>query len=137
MKIPRKRPTGFIMTNYHATFCIRGEVVAMLTCQEPAPRLLIDISAQPADEQAVRGFVHRTSFCVTDATLIKALQDKVSVGDVIEATGSFWQSGYVPHRNSVIDTTFSLSAYQLIQKRVATPFNYSPYLGLCLSAALH
>ena len=125
------------MTNYHATFCIQGEVVAMLACQDPANRLLIDISAQPVDNQDVQGFVHRTSFCVSDSGLIQDIQNQVSVGDVIEATGSFWQSGYIPHRTTLIDTTFSLSAYQLIQKRVSTTFRYNPYLGLCQSVALH
>ena len=125
------------MTNYHATFCIRGEIVAMLACQQPASRLLIDISARPADEQAVQGFIHRTSFSVTDATLLEELQDKVSVGDVIEATGSFWQSGYVPQHNSLVDTTFCLSAYKLIQKRASAAFQYNPYLGLCQSIAMH
>jgi len=133
------------MTSYHATFCIRGEVVALLTCQDPArdtgqgtaKRLLIDISAQPTKDLDIQGFVHRTSFSVTDTSLIQEIQDRVSVGDVIEATGSFWQSGYVPHRTTVIDTTFSLSAYQLIQKRVSAAFRYSPYLGLCQSVAIH
>lgn len=125
------------MTNYHATFCIQGEVVAMLTCQNPAKRLMIDISAQPAKEQDIQGFVHRTSFVVTDTALIQDIQDRVSVGDVIKATGAFWQSGYVPHRTTVIDTTFSLSAYQTIQKRVSPAFRYGPYLGFYQSAALH
>ena len=125
------------MTNYHATFCIQGEVVAMLTCQQPTKRLLIDISAQPGDLQDVQGFVHRTSFSVTDTALIQDIQGRLSVGDVVEATGSFWQTGYVPHRTSVIDTTFSLSIYQLIQKRVPAAFQYSPYRDLCQPVALH
>lgn len=125
------------MTNYHATFCIRGEVVAMLTCREPNRRLLIDISAQPVDQDDIQAFIHRTSFAVTDAALIHDIRDRLSVGDVIEATGSFWQTGYVPHRGSVIDTTFALSAYQLIQKRAAEAFRYNPFLGLSQSVALH
>lgn len=125
------------MNNYHAKFCILGEVVEMLLTEEPAPRLLIDISAQPGEDQDVQGFVSRTSFSVTDPELIDQLQDKVSLGDVIEATGSFWQSGYVPHRTTYIDTTFCLSGYQVIKKRVSAAFRYGPYHSLFPSLALH
>jgi len=125
------------MTNYHATFCIRGEVVAMLNCKDPARRLLLDISAQPSEKHDVQGFIHRTSFSVTDTALIREIQNRVAVGDVIQATGSFWQTGYVPHRTTLIDTTFALSGYQLIQKGVSAAFRYNPYKGLCQSSAVH
>ena len=125
------------MKNYHASFCILGEVIEMLCPKGPAQQLLVDISAPPGPDQDVPDFVYRTSFSVTDPKLICELQDQVSRGDLIEATGSFWQVGYVPHHSGYIDSTFCLSGYRLIQKRTASTLLYSPYRKLSLSRAIH
>ncbi len=125
------------MTRYHAKFCILGEVADMLTPESDIPRLLIDITAMPADDHSASGFVHRTSFSVIDPGLIADMQGRVSPGDVIEATGSFWQTGYVPYRTSYIDTTFCLSGYRLIQKRAAPLVRYGPHCAGFASSVLH
>lgn len=125
------------MNNYHATFCIVGEVTEMLMPECDTSRLLVDISARPGGDQGVQGFVHRTSFSVTNPDLIEEIQDRICLGDVIEATGSFWQTGYVPHRTTYIDTTFCLSGYQLIQKRVAPVLRYGPFNCRLTSQTIH
>lgn len=126
------------MTNYHANFSILGEITDMLIPESDASRLLIDISARPGGgDQVAPGFVYRTSFMVTDPDLIEEIRDRVSLGDVIEATGSFWQTGYVPHRTTYIDTTFCLSGYRLIQKRVAPAHRYGPPHSQLTSRAIH
>ena len=125
------------MTKYHANFCILGEVTDMLIPESNTSQLLIDISARPGGDQGAPGFVHRTSFSVTDHDLITEIQGRISLGDVIEATGSFWQTGYVPHRTTYIDTTFCLSGYRLIQKRVAPVSRYGPCHDRLTSQAIH
>lgn len=125
------------MKKHHASFCILGEVIEILRPKEPAQHLLIDISAPPGPDQEVPDFAYRTSFSATDPKLISNLLDQVSQGDLIEATGSFWQAGYVPHRTAYIDTTFCLSGYRLIQKRASSTLHYNPYRKLFLSQAIH
>ena len=118
------------MNTYHASFCILGEVTEMLLLQKPDQRMLIDISARPDLDQDAQGFVYRTSFSATTPELISILQDQVSPGDVIEAKGSFWQSGFVPHRQGYVDTTFCLSGFRLIEKRAIPATRYNPYQSL-------
>lgn len=117
------------MTKYHANFSILGEVAEMLIPDSAVSRLLIDISARPGEDQDAQGFFYRTSFSVNDPDLIAEIQEQVSLGDIIEATGSFWQTGYVPHRTAYIDTTFCLSGYRLVQKRAAPVFRHGPNLS--------
>lgn len=125
------------MTNYHASFCILGEVVEMLAFREPTPRLLVDISAQPVTDQEPSDFIHRTTFSAFDQKLINELRDRVSSGDVIEATGSFWQLGYVQNKSGVIDTTFRMTGFRLIERKPASAVRHSPYRGLVQSMNLH
>ncbi len=125
------------MPTYHAKFCILGEVIEMFRFQEPAQRLLIDISAHPGPDQDTPEFVYRTSFSVIDPTLIHDLQDRVSPGDTIEATGTFWQTGYVQHQTGYIDTTFRLTGFQLIRKQAAPAVRNNPYQGLSAYLNMH
>ncbi len=125
------------MKNYHASFCILGEVVEMLYMRQPTPRLLVDISAQPGTDLEPEGFFHRTTFSAFDAKLIGDLQGRVSSGDVIEATGSFWQLGYVPDKSGVIDTTFHLSGFRLVEKKSTSAARHNPYRGLVQGMNLH
>lgn len=125
------------MTNNYAKFCILGEVTEMLLPEKEVSRLLIDISAGPDEIHEAKGFVYRTSFSVTDPELIEAILGQVSPGDVIEATGAFWQTGYVPHRTTYIDTTFRLSGYRLIRKRATPVLGYGPCLSRSASQTIH
>lgn len=129
--------TGIEMTRYHAKFCILGDVAEMLIPESENTRLLIDISARPEVGQPVPDFAYRTSFCVIDPGLIEDIQERVSLGDVIEATGSFWQTGYVPHRTTYIDTTFCLTGYRLIEKRTTPVVRYGPWCNRFPASVLH
>lgn len=125
------------MNTYHASFCILGEVTEMLVLHKPVQRMLIDISARPDTDRDAQGFVYRTSFSATKPKLICDLQDQVSPGDVIEAKGTFWQSGFVPHRQGYVDTTFCLSGFRLIEKKVISATRYNPYQSLFPYLNLH
>ncbi|PCH72249.1 MAG: hypothetical protein COC12_06455 [Rhodobacteraceae bacterium] len=125
------------MNNYHASFSIKGEVTQMLIVQKPVRRLLVDISAHPEVDQDISDFLYRTSFSVLDPLIIAELQDQVSTGDVIEAKGSFWQTGYVPHQQGYIDTTFCLTSFQLIEKRMDSSMRHNPYQSLLSHIFVH
>jgi hypothetical protein len=125
------------MNNYHASFSIRGEVTELLIVQKPVFRLMVDISAHPEDNQDNIDFLFRTSFSVIDPIIIAELQDQVSTGDVIEAKGSFWQTGYVPHQQGYIDTTFCLTGFRLIEKRLNSAIRQNPYHGLLPNMFVH
>jgi hypothetical protein len=133
----KKCPTGLAMNNYHASFCIKGEVTEMLATQKPVQRLLVDISARPENDQDVSEFLHRTSFSVLDPQIIADLQGQVSAGDVIEANGSFWQTGYVPHRQGYIDTVFCLTGFRLVTKQLNSAIRHNPYRGLFPQLLMH
>ena len=125
------------MNKFHASFSIRGEVTEMLIVHKPVYRLLIDVSAHPEGEQDVMDFLYRTSFCVLDPLIITDLQDQVSKGDVIEAKGSFWQTGYVQHQHGYIDTTFCLTGFRLIEKRRMSIMRQNPYQDLFPNMFVH
>jgi hypothetical protein len=125
------------MNNYHASFSIKGEVTGMLVLQKPVHHMLVDISAHPETDQDISDFLYRTSFSVLDPLIIAELQDHVSTGDVIEAKGSFWQTGYVPHQQGYIDTTFCLTSFRLVQKRMDSSFRHNPYQGLLSHIFMH
>lgn len=98
------------MQPYFLNFHVKGEIAHTLLLSEPEPRLLIDISARAATGAEAPGFRYpqRVCFTVTNKDLIARFRDTVSPGDVIEATGTFDQTGYVPHTRGHIDTTFEL-----------------------------
>ena len=77
------------------------------------PVLLVDLSMEPAlDRPGCNPYPHRTTFSITDRSLIARFLQEMAVGDAIEAEGSFSQSDYVPHRTTCIDTTFLLSDFR-------------------------
>lgn len=98
------------MQQYFLNFHIKGEIAHTLMLSDPEPKLLVDISANAAHDSQAPGFRYprRVSFTVRDLALIARFQDSVAPGDIIEATGTFDQSGYVPHHKGHIDTTFEL-----------------------------
>jgi hypothetical protein len=127
------------MNNFHASFSILGEVTEMLIVQKPVYRLLVDISAHPDTDadRDISDFLHRTTFSVLNPLVIADLQDQVSTGDVIEAEGTFWQSGYVPHKEGYVDTTFYLSAFRVIEKQLNSSVRHNPYKGLFPHLSIH
>lgn len=125
------------MPRYHARFSILGEVTEMLFTDTPSPRLMIDISARPAPDSETPGFSYRTSFTALEKSLIDSLQDEVVPGDVIEATGSFWQTGYLPHPKGRIDTTFCLTGFRMVEKRDEGAERYNPFEGLTPEPVIH
>lgn len=106
------------MINYFMKFQIIGEVADMLFLDGPEPRLLVDVSVDPAGSTDARGRRHptRTCFSLFDKELIVSFQDQVEVGDIINANGSFSQADYIPHRTSHIDTTFHMLNFQRLRK---------------------
>lgn len=98
------------MQTYFLNFHVKGEIAHTLLLSEPEPKLLVDISAQAATRSDAPGFRYpkRVSFTVRDRALIERFRTSVALGDVIEATGTFDQSGYVAHHKGHIDTTFEL-----------------------------
>lgn len=98
------------MQTYFLNFHVKGEIAHTLLLSEPEPKLLVDISAEVATDAEAPGFRYpkRVSFTVRDRALIERFCTSVAQGDVIEATGTFDQSGYVPHHTGHIDTTFEL-----------------------------
>lgn len=124
--------------HFHARFSILGEVVEMLVPSGDPTRLYIDISTphDPANPNP-DGFVYRTAFVVDDAVLIEEMLERVAIGDVIEASGKFWQAGYVPHQGSYVDTTFQMAGYRNLGRRPGRICSVDPFAGLMDSAAIH
>jgi len=115
------------MARYFQTFRLFAEVAEMLLLERPERRLLVDLSLEPAigpslDRPRCNPYPHRTTYTLTDAHLIERFLDEVSVGDAIEAEGTFIQSDYIPHRTTCIDTTFLLLDY----RRLAHPEQLIP-----------
>lgn len=98
------------MQTYFLNFHVRGEIAHTLLLSEPEPKLMVDISAETATDADAPGFRYpkRVSFTIRDKDLIERFLKSVATGDIIEATGTFDQSGYVSHPNGHIDTTFEL-----------------------------
>ena len=96
------------MRPYFMTFHVRGEIAGTLLLQEPERRLLIDLSPNPSTGAAAPGYAYpeRVAFTLRNDDMIARFRDELSPGDVIEATGTFSQAGYIPHKTSHIDTTF-------------------------------
>lgn len=106
------------MSDYFSAFEIVGEVADVLLLAKPERRLLVDISLDPAGHQSTGARTHptRTSFTIVDEAIIDRFLSGVSIGDVAKATGTFSQSGYVPHRTTFIDTTFLLTDFTVLRK---------------------
>ncbi|WP_204112407.1 hypothetical protein [Shimia biformata] len=98
------------MSEFFMRFHVMGEVAETLFLQDEDPRLLVDLSVEPANPGVtpVQKYPNRVSFTLRDPQLIAEFQARVETGDLVEATGTFSQSAYVPHRTSHIDTTFEM-----------------------------
>ncbi|MEZ5755884.1 MAG: hypothetical protein R3D90_14375 [Paracoccaceae bacterium] len=101
------------MPRYFQTFKVFGEVADLMLLERPERRLMVDISLEPALHAPGRNpYPHRTTFCITDSHLMQRFLSEISIGDAIDAEGTFSQSDYVPHRTTCIDTTFLLLDYR-------------------------
>ncbi len=106
------------MSKYFSGFQIVGEIADMLLLREPDRRLLVDISldAPGHEKTSFKRHPTRTTFTIFDLHLIDRFMSTAATGDVVEATGSFSQSDYIPHRTSYIDTTFTLKDFKILEK---------------------
>lgn len=111
------------MPRYFQSFRVFAEVADLLLLDRPDRRLMIDLSLEPAHHAPGRNpYPHRTSYTLVDPALIERFLAEVTIGDAIEAQGTFSQLDYVPHRTTCIDTTFLLIDY----RRVALPEQLIP-----------
>jgi hypothetical protein len=111
------------MIGYYLHFRIRAEVAEMLMLDHPTRRLLVDVSIDPVDV-AVPSRPRpssRATLTITDADLIQRFSSELMPGDVIEASGTFVQTDYVPHRTTCIDTTFLVQDYRRIDRAAPRP----------------
>ncbi|WP_282157490.1 hypothetical protein [Shimia thalassica] len=106
---------------YFMRFQVVGEVAEMLLLENPERRLLVDIStdANTGDHGTGRRYENRTSFSIRCPLLIDVFRCEVSVGDVIQAAGTFSQTDYVPHKTSYIDTTFLMQDFSKFHQETA------------------
>lgn len=104
------------MGMYFAEFRIVGEVADFKYVQTPCPKLLIDISIeQPSlPDSAISRYPTRIATEIGNDFLAGRFLRDISVGDPIELTGTFVQSGYTPHDLTYVDTVFAVNAYRLI-----------------------
>ena len=120
---PPRATSGTAMPRYFQTFKVFGEVADLMLLERPERRLLIDISLEPALQGPGRNpYPRRTTFCLTDMDLMERFLSEISIGDAIDAEGTFVQSDYVPHRTTCIDTTFLMLDY----RRLADPEQLIP-----------
>lgn len=104
---------GNAMSRYFQSFKLYAEVAEFLLLDRDEPVLLVDLSLEPAlDRPGCNPYPHRTTYSVTDIGLIARFLEEISVGDAIEAQGSFSQSDYIAHRTTCIDTTFLLADFR-------------------------
>lgn len=107
--------SGAAMPRYFQTFRLFGEVADLLLLERPERRLLVDISLETAQTTPGRNpYPQRTTFTLSDPALMERFLGEISLGDAIEAHGTFSQTNYVPHRTTCIDTTFLMLDYRRV-----------------------
>jgi hypothetical protein len=122
-QLGKKRPSAQAttlenaMNGYFLQFQIVGEVADMLLLDGADRRLLVDVSVDPPIEGEVhlRRYPNRATLTIRDEDVIRQFLSDVSVGDVAEASGSFSQSDYIPHRTTCIDTTFLVTRFRKLE----------------------
>lgn len=108
---------------FFQTFRVVGKVADLLLIDRPERRLLIDVSLEPAVMSPGRNpYPSRTTFTLTDPELMERFLSEMSVGDIIDADGTFAQADYIPHRTTCIDTTFLMLGF----RRIAMPEQLVP-----------
>lgn len=108
------------MSAYFMNFHVFGEVADYLLLKEPQRRLLVDLSIDTGGQgdEGPRRHPNRTTFTIYDEDMIERFLDSVAIGDLTEATGTFSQSNYVPHKTSYIDTTFVMSGFRKLNREL-------------------
>lgn len=104
------------MGAFFAEFRIIGEVVDYRYVQSPCPKLLIDISIEEPgrpDSGLTLAPARIATEIGNDFLAGRFLRD-VAIGDAIEITGTFSQTGYMPHDLTYVDTIFAITAYRPI-----------------------
>lgn len=106
------------MHNYSFDFRMIGEVADMLHLRSPEQKLLVDVSADaPGHEKTtVKKYPNRSTLTITNAGLIEYILSEVSIGDIIDAAGTFTQTNYIPYRTTCIDTTFLTRKFIVLEK---------------------
>jgi len=101
------------MYKYFSMFNVVGEVADTKLFQEPEFKLLVDISQDPPGHEStsLRKYPNRTSFTIFDRSLAKRFMAEVKVGTIIEVSGTFSQSNYIPHHTTYIDTVFAIEDF--------------------------
>lgn len=111
------------MIGYYLHFRIRAEVAELLLLDHPARRLLVDVSLDPVETVGPTRprAESRATLTISDADLIRRFCSELAPGDVIEASGTFVQTDYVPHRTTCIDTTFLVQDFRRIDRDAPRP----------------
>ena len=79
-------------------------------------------ATQSADTGSSRGVIVVIDDDANVRHLMERFLTELSIGDVIEADGTFAQADYIPHRTTCIDTTFLMLGFQ----RIALPEQLMP-----------
>lgn len=111
------------MIGYYLHFRIRAEVAELLMLDHPTRRLLVDVSLDPVDTGA-RSHARpasRATLTIEDEDLIRRFLTELAPGDLAEASGTFHQTDYVPHRTTCIDTTFLVQDFRRIDRDAPRP----------------
>ncbi|MEP2534187.1 hypothetical protein [Shimia sp.] len=111
------------MQPFFMTFHVKGEIAGTLLLREPQKKLLIDLSPEVSTGARAPGYAYpeRVCFTLTNEDLISRFDQDIAAGDVIEATGTFSQSAYIPHKTSHIDTTFLMLDFVRCSRRLPDP----------------
>lgn len=104
------------MGMFFAEFRIVGEVADFKYVQTPCPKLLIDISIEEPNnhDSLLKRYPTRIATEIGNDFLAGRFLRDISVGDAIELTGTFAQTGYMPHDLTYVDTVFAVTAYRPI-----------------------
>ena len=106
------------MIEYLTEFRVVGEIADFLVIENPTRRLLIDVSREMPrqEENPTWKYPNRTTLTIEDDRLVEELPSMLSPGMRVEARGHFAQSSYVPHKTTHIDTTFFVSALNILSQ---------------------
>ena len=102
------------MFAFIAEFKIIGQIVNFKFVQSPLPKLLVDIAIEPSGKtrDGIPSCPKRISTEISHDLLAGQFLKQVSIGEMVELTGTFSQSGYQAENGNIIDTIFSVSAFK-------------------------
>ena len=125
------------MFAFVAEFKIVGQIVNFKFVQSPRPRLLVDVAIEPsrASGDGIPPCPSRISTEISNDLLAGQFLKQVLVGEVVELTGTFSQSGYQSENGNIIDTVFSISAFKA--QSAVSEFSAENVLAFSKSQLLH